>query len=205
MNENRRVIEEDEIDLVELFRTLLKRKWFIAIFTCIITICAIVFAYTKTPVYSGSMVVEIGEVINNNEITKNNNEITNIFYIDNAYNLKEIITSQFGLKVDIPKKTNNILKISYQNSNIKKIDLVLSQVAEFIKKRHEDKVKLYSMNNSKVYMTKVVNKKVGKTPIKPKKKLIVVVAFVTGFILSVFLVFFLEFIKNIKNTDDELV
>ena len=31
-------------------------------------------------------------------------------------------------------------------------------------------------------------------PIKPKKKLIVTVAFVTGLILSIFLVFFLEFI-----------
>jgi uncharacterized protein involved in exopolysaccharide biosynthesis len=35
-------------------------------------------------------------------------------------------------------------------------------------------------------------------PIKPKKTLIVVVAFVTGIILSIFLVFFLEFIRNEK-------
>jgi uncharacterized protein involved in exopolysaccharide biosynthesis len=34
--------------------------------------------------------------------------------------------------------------------------------------------------------------------IKPKKKLIVIVAFITGFILSIFLVFFLEFIKGFK-------
>jgi uncharacterized protein involved in exopolysaccharide biosynthesis len=35
------------------------------------------------------------------------------------------------------------------------------------------------------------------TPInQPKKKLIVAVAFVTGFILSIFLVFFLKFIKK---------
>jgi uncharacterized protein YerC len=35
-------------------------------------------------------------------------------------------------------------------------------------------------------------------PIKPKKTLIVIVAFVTGLILSIFLVFFLEFIRNEK-------
>ena len=39
-------------------------------------------------------------------------------------------------------------------------------------------------------------------PTKPKKKLIVVVAFVTGFILSIFLVFFIEFIKNGKNEEE---
>jgi uncharacterized protein involved in exopolysaccharide biosynthesis len=38
---------------------------------------------------------------------------------------------------------------------------------------------------------------------KPKRKLIVVVAFVTGLVLSVFIVFFLEWIENIKNRDQE--
>ena len=40
-------------------------------------------------------------------------------------------------------------------------------------------------------------------PIKPKKKLIVVVAFITGLILSVFLAFFLEFISGMKKEEDE--
>ena len=39
--------------------------------------------------------------------------------------------------------------------------------------------------------------------IKPKKKLIVVVAFITGFILSIFMVFFIEFIKGIRIEDDK--
>jgi uncharacterized protein involved in exopolysaccharide biosynthesis len=38
-------------------------------------------------------------------------------------------------------------------------------------------------------------------PIKPKKKLIVVVAFVTGFILSIFLVFFMEFIRGFREEE----
>ena len=40
-------------------------------------------------------------------------------------------------------------------------------------------------------------------PIKPKKKLIITVAFITGFILSIFLVFFFEFVKGLK-TDDNI-
>ena len=35
-------------------------------------------------------------------------------------------------------------------------------------------------------------------PTKPKKILIVAVAFVTGFIISIFLVFFIQFIQGIR-------
>jgi len=40
-------------------------------------------------------------------------------------------------------------------------------------------------------------------PIKPKKKLIVVVSFITGLIFSVFLAFFLEFLRGIRKKEDE--
>ena len=38
-------------------------------------------------------------------------------------------------------------------------------------------------------------------PVKPKKVLIIIVAFITGIILSIFLAFFLEFLKGIKEED----
>ncbi|MEA1916098.1 MAG: GNVR domain-containing protein, partial [Campylobacterota bacterium] len=50
--------------------------------------------------------------------------------------------------------------------------------------------------------TKVIGKiMISDYPIKPKKRLIVVVAFVTGLILSIFLVFFMEFIRGAKEED----
>ncbi|MCT7605861.1 hypothetical protein [Aliarcobacter butzleri] len=36
---------------------------------------------------------------------------------------------------------------------------------------------------------------------KPKKSLIIATAFVTGFILSIFLVFFIEFIRTLKKEE----
>jgi len=38
--------------------------------------------------------------------------------------------------------------------------------------------------------------------IKPKKMLIVVVAFVSGLILSIFLIFFMEFIKGMRKEEE---
>jgi len=38
-------------------------------------------------------------------------------------------------------------------------------------------------------------------PVKPKKKLIVIVAFITGLMLAVFLAFFLEFIRSSREEE----
>ena len=55
----------------------------------------------------------------------------------------------------------------------------------------------YNYKNSKIVGGILTND----YPTKPKKKLIVIVAFVTGLILSIFLVFFLEFLKSFKEEE----
>lgn len=40
-------------------------------------------------------------------------------------------------------------------------------------------------------------------PIKPKKSLVVVVAFVTGFILSIFIVFYMQFVNSIRKEENK--
>lgn len=50
--------------------------------------------------------------------------------------------------------------------------------------------------------TEVVGKIIiNDSAIKPKKKLIVIVAFITGLILSIFLVFLIEFIRGFKEEE----
>lgn len=44
---------------------------------------------------------------------------------------------------------------------------------------------------------------IGDNPIKPKKALILVVAFVTGFILAIFMVFIMQFINSMKKEDKQ--
>jgi uncharacterized protein involved in exopolysaccharide biosynthesis len=57
---------------------------------------------------------------------------------------------------------------------------------------------LYNYKNTQIVNNILTEDK----PVKPKKKLIVIVGFVAGFILSIFLVFMLEFIgrNDIKET-----
>ena len=55
----------------------------------------------------------------------------------------------------------------------------------------------YNYKNTEVVGEIMIND----NPVKPKKKLIVVVAFITGLMLSIFMAFFLEFIKGAKKEE----
>lgn len=194
MEQNKQYIEEDEIDLREVWKTIVKRKWFIIIFTSIVTIIALIYTYTKnpTPIYSGNMMIEIGEV---------RSEGTNLETIDNVNNLKNILEKKYSVSVTVPKRTNNLIVISSSNEDKKLIkDNILSSL-DFIIKRHQLKIELFD----KYIMTKQLGKlTISNTPINiPKKKLIVTVAFVTGFILSIFLVFFMQFVQGFKEEKDK--
>ena len=60
-----------------------------------------------------------------------------------------------------------------------------------------------SISSNNVHFTKMIDKiQILDNPIKPKKKLIVVVAFITSLIFSIFLVFFLNFIEGMKKEDE---
>ena len=68
-NSERRYIEEDEIDLRELFQTLWDKKLFIVVFTTLVTVLAVVYALMKTPIYEATALVEIGNYkLNNNKV-----------------------------------------------------------------------------------------------------------------------------------------
>ena len=52
-------IKEDEIDLSELFKTIMKRKFVVIFSTLFITIASAIYAFTATPMYEVKALVEI--------------------------------------------------------------------------------------------------------------------------------------------------
>jgi len=203
--ENRtQCIEEDTIDLRELWATLIKRKRLILVVTSLITLLAFVYAFfIAKPVYSGSALIEVGEVIENNvALSSQASKPTFILPLDNVYDLKDIVTTAQGVSASVPKKATRLLNISYQARDKDKIKQKLKNTIDYIMNRHKETVKAYKSPHSKVNMSKVVGEiTIGEQPIKPKKKLIIVVAFITGLMLSVFLAFFLEFIQGMKQEE----
>ena len=194
MENNQKIIQEDEIDLKELFLTIWRKKVFIVLLTFIVTVSSILYINFKPyePLYQGKLLVEIGEVFNKN----NDSQL-----IDYPGNLVKIIEENLsGLISSIPRNTNNLIELSVSSKNKSDIKDTLTSAYDFIVNRHNEKTKLYEKFT---HTKKVGDINIGNEPInKPKKKLIIAVSFVTGFILSIFLVFFMEFIRSFKNKND---
>ena len=312
MQENK-PLEEDEIDLKELFKTIWAKKIFIVIFTLVVTILAGFYAYSKTPIYEAKALLEIGEYKINNtskifvddasnlekklstlfvDMEKNlkdkTSEISNISVVKGLKNFLEIKSESTSneeakneiLKVltfvqnehekilddvkkqkemelrnidlqisDIKSKSVDLIDKKIENNikNLKSLEEQLKQIDENLKKidtlnpslaalklmekrditnsintitiqnfeleSKKDELlttNLYTLEESKKIIelsllphnyknTQIVGEiMTNDFPTKPKKSLIVAVAFVTGFIISIFLVFFIQFIQGIR-------
>lgn len=245
-------IQEDEIDLRELFLTIWNHKVFISAFTLVITLAAIIYSYIKTPIYEVSAIVKIGSIKNSNSNNNNNNNLIEnpnnliqrlqLLYIEKEHKEEDTVVKEISLikgtenliRIDVNTNenqsgvdklkeiTNNIIK-----SHTKEIDSYVSLIKQNIKNLQQQKLELESSKNKfdgsmaikfdltskidnlnleissyNIKQTELLGDIItNEYPIKPKKKLIVTVAFVTGLILSVFLVFFIEFIKGIRKEE----
>ena len=94
------------------------------------------------------------------------------------------------------------LRDSLERFEAQRDDIELLQISKLEERLNTLKslMKPYNYKNTQI-VGKIIT---SEHPIKPKKRLIVIVAFVTGFILSIFLVFFLEFLQGFKKEDFEL-
>ena len=200
MQNETQCIQQDTIDLRELWAVLVRRKKLIWGVTAVVTLLALIYAFTAKPVYSGNVTVEIGKVVNK-EKTVDGSFILREYNLDNVNDLAKIVNQTTGVNTSVPKRTS-LLQLSATHTDKAHIEKDLKDALRFIKERHQKIAKVYSLPGSEIVMShEIAPVSVGDAPIKPKKKLIVIVAFITGLMLSIFLAFFLEFIKGMKNDD----
>jgi LPS O-antigen subunit length determinant protein (WzzB/FepE family) len=313
-------IQEDEIDLRELFKTLWTNKIFIVIFTTVITVLAIIYALLKTPIYEVNAIFKIGEyklntsantysivsIASASELTK----VLEVLYIALLKNTKD--RDAKVEKIQLVKGQNNLFEITAQGISNEAATKEIQVISDFVQDKHlkilddvkelresqikesenrlvilktqtlpalKDKIARYNKDivfyennfkdtqenlkkikssnptlatiqiNEQKYLAEMLMKmrdslesfeadknniemiQISKIEeelatlnslmrphnyknteiigdimtndyaVKPKKKLIVVVAFVTGFILSIFLVFFMQFIRGFKEEE----
>ena len=202
---NSQTIQNDEIDLRELFAILRKRKNLILSLTIIFTIIAIFYTMTLKPIpmYKGSALIEIGQIINE-QYDGGKYSSLSVDDLDNLDNLKELITAVQSIDASIPKNTKLLsLSVTENNKDIIKPKLVES--IAYILDRHSKMAKLYAGQNYRINMTQQIGDiKIEDITKQPKKKLIIIVAFITGLMLSIFLAFFLEFIGGMKKNEKEI-
>ncbi len=190
--QNQKYLQEDEIDLRELFKTLWKYKIFVLVFTSMITFIALIYVLLKNPIpiYQGKMYLEIGQIQNKNFAPISIEKVTDLAYILNL---------EFKVNSNIPKNTFNLIEITFDNVDKNIINDTLTRVKGFVLEKHKEQTSFYES----VIMTKQIGDIIiSNEPInQPKKSFIIIVAFLTGFMLSIFLVFFIEFIRSLKKEE----
>ena len=99
--QEQKYIQEDEIDLREIFKSIFERKYFILIFTLIITILAIIYVSIKTPIYEAKAVIEIGSY---------KTESDEVRVVDNLNEFsKKLSTSMSSIILTDNNKTHSLL------------------------------------------------------------------------------------------------
>ena len=198
MQENK-ILNEDEIDLRELFKTIWDKRFFIIIFTFIITLISFIYVLLKNPipVYEGKIYFEMGEMKGEtygSKLIENTNDLASLINI--TFNENSSFSKEENPNALLKKGTTKILEITYFGENKDNIKNKLEKIKEFIMVRHP---KLSNFYDIAVQTEQIGDIEISEEAInKPKTALIVTVAFITGFILSIFLVFFIQFIQSIK-------
>lgn len=183
--------KEDEIDLRELWKTIIAKKIWIMMFISVFTSVATIYTYLKTPIYEGSALVEIGRVV-----SSNTNSPMTVFYLDDPKSLQNIV-QQNGVDGSVIVNTPNLLSLSFQSTNKASIKTKLNEEVNFILERHRQQMKLYESSSSKISNTTLIGEiSVKDSPINPKKILIILIGAISGLIVGIFVVLLSEAFRN---------
>ena len=148
------------------------------------------------------------------KIKQNNNATTTVISSMQIVNYQNLILNSQNkiedLKLEKEKILNKIIKDlkrekeNIKNDKLRKLEYKLNIELPNEKEKLQQEVREIEYNNSyqNIQNSKVIGNYIIKEyPIKPKKKLIVIVAFITGLILSIFLIFMIEFLKGIRENN----
>jgi len=166
--------QDDEIDLKELFNTIMKKKKFIIIFTSIITILAIIWAITRTPIYEVKSNLQIGFI--EEDLIADPNTIVKstrlIFNVEDKKILKEgeKFISEVS-DISLNKKIENFIKIKTQAISNDEALKKNKEVVNYIKDKFKNKIDKYVVDvNDKIDNIKMLLEAVDSNQSKNLKR-----------------------------------
>lgn len=207
-------MEEQVISIEEIFEALKKRWKMIALITIVATAISGVFSFfIIDPVYEASTKLFVGKEENSEEVY-NSNDIAMYQKLLKTYSetikTRDLLTSaikdsKYDLEVGavssaltvVPVADTQILQIKYQSKDPKEAEIVLKAISNnFIKTAKE------LVPNGNVRTIEAVE--MPENPVSPNKKMNIAIAFLLGLMVSVGLVFLLEYLDNTYKTKEQL-
>ena len=153
---NNRAYEEDEIDLRELFQTLIKNKMKIISITFVITILAIIWAISRTEIYEVKSNVQIG-FIGKNTITDPETLVKIaklVFNVDDKVDTKKEFISEVS-SISTNKKIKNFLEIKTEAISNDEALKKNKEVVTYIKNKYINIINQFiNTNNNKIKLIK---------------------------------------------------
>jgi len=143
-------IQQDTIDLRELFSILKKRKKLIGVMTGLLTLLAIVYAFVLAkPVYEVKTMIEIGQI--------------DAKPIDNFNNIQQKLSYEYKVNVkgkkikfprvkaiSAPKKSDNIISLLIHSNNNEEWIQYIQTVIDKIQKQYQEKTDAYTSNQKEL-------------------------------------------------------
>lgn len=207
-------MEEQVISIEEIFEALKKRWKMIALITILATVVSGVLSFfVIKPVYEASTKVFIGKEESAEE-GYNSSDIQMYQKLLKTYSeaikTRDLLTSAIkDTKYDVtpaevssgltvtPVSDTQILQIKYQSLDPEEASVMLKSITtNFIKTAKE------LVPNGNVRVIEVVE--TPKNPVSPNKKMNIAIAFLLGLMVSVGLVFLLEYMDNTYKTKEQL-
>lgn len=206
---------EETISLRELFYTLKKRMWLIALITVIATtISGVVSFFFLTPIYQNSTQILVNQAKSEQQLYNPAEVQTNLQLI-NTYNviikspaILDLVKQELNLDRTIGELTEQIQVVSEKDSQVVSItvqdeDSVLAaKIANTTADVFKDEiVKIMNVDNVSILSTAEVPE--NPNPVKPRPLLNMAIGLVVGAMTGVGLAFLLEYLDNtIKNEQD---
>ena len=207
-------MEEQVISIEEIFEALKKRWKMIALITIVATVLSGVFSFfIIDPVYEASTKLFVGKEENSEEVY-NSNDIAMYQKLLKTYSetikTRDLLTSaikdsKYDLEVGavssaltvVPVADTQILQIKYQRKDPKEAEIVLKAISNNLIKTAKELVP-----NGNVRTIEAVE--MPENPVSPNKKMNIAIAFLLGLMVSVVLVFLLEYLDNTYKTKEQL-
>ncbi|TWH59740.1 capsular polysaccharide biosynthesis protein [Desulfitobacterium sp. LBE] len=210
-------MEEQEIDLIELWEAI-KKRWIIVVIIPLIAALTsgIVSFFILDPVYKASTTLIVGkkaseeqqasQLLDNSVLQANKQLALTYSEIAKSRTVEENVINKLNLqytKEELDKKitvesvkNTEILAISVQDKD----PLLAAAIANTMAEKFSESV----INIKKVDSVSIVDRAVSPNqPVKPKKTQNILIAFAVGLVVSVGLALLLEFLDNtIKNAKD---
>lgn len=211
-------MEETTIELREYFEILMKRIWIVVLVTLIATITSgVISFFVITPIYESSTQLLVNKSESKSEVfVPTYNDIQSNLKLIETYNviikspriLEKTITNM-GLKMTATELGNKIKVNAVQNSQVMSITAsdpdpaAAANIANGIAKTFQQEI-ISIMNVDNVQILAEAKVGVNPSPVKPKPLLNMVIAFVVGLMMSVGIVFLLEYLDNTIKTEQDV-